>query len=71
MYNNAKDRLRAFALNWKTITQRCKDAMAQRTKVSVCISLEFSVVPVLPYFFEVDAKILTLAQTYQQPWHCL
>jgi len=38
-------RLCALALNWKTITQRCKDAMAQRTKVSVCISLEFSVVP--------------------------
>jgi len=50
MYNNAKDvRLCALALNWKTITQRCKDAMAQRTKVSVCISLEFSVVPIACY----------------------
>jgi len=48
IYNNAKDvkteidnTLRVSA----PLRQRCKDAMAQRTKVSVCISLEFSVVP--------------------------
>ncbi|MEA1864787.1 MAG: hypothetical protein U9N46_06280 [Euryarchaeota archaeon] len=60
MYHNAKDvkteidnTLRVSAPlrpcvkleNNNAKMQRCKDAMAQRTTVSVCISLEFSVVP--------------------------
>jgi len=39
----------AFALNWKTTTQIRKDAMAQRTKISWCISLEFLIVPFLVF----------------------
>jgi len=54
-YNNAKDvnteidnTLRvslAFLVKLKNNTQRRKDAMAQRTKISECISLGFLIVP--------------------------